>query len=258
MAGRLEGKIALVTGGAGGIGSATCRLFLREGARVALVDSNPEAAETVAAALRLEVPGSDIVALAADVGREADAFATIEAVLSRWGRLDVLVNNAGIREYLPLAEADLASWQRIIDVNLLGATFFIKACLPSLRKGGRASIVNISSTYGVHGRAGMGQYDATKAALLSVTRTLAFEEAAHGVRVNAICPGYILTPFHVARAAAAGRSAEELEGEDLPYCLMRRWADPLEIAYPILWLASDEASYFTGTALMADGGRPVV
>jgi NAD(P)-dependent dehydrogenase (short-subunit alcohol dehydrogenase family) len=118
-----------------------------------------------------------------------------------------------------------------------------------------ASIVNISSTYGVDGRAGMGQYDCTKAALLSFTRTLAFEEAAHRVRVNSICPGYIVTPFHLRRFKT---TEEALKAQPIEFCLMRRWADPKEIAYPVLWLASDEASYMTATEIMVDGGRPVV
>src|SRR3712207_6429889 len=104
----------------------------------------------------------------------------------------------------------------------------------------------------------MGQSDATKAAIVSLTKTLAFEEAAHGVRVNAVCPGATLTPFHVRRFAAQGRTREELEAETLGGCLLARWADPREIAYPILWLASDEASYVTAAVLMIDGGMRVL
>jgi NAD(P)-dependent dehydrogenase (short-subunit alcohol dehydrogenase family) len=104
----------------------------------------------------------------------------------------------------------------------------------------------------------MGQYDATKAAILGVTRTMAFEEAPHGVRVNAVCPGATLTPFHVRRAQQKGRSAADLQEEHLQDCLMHRWCDPREVAYPILWLASGEASYITATTLMVDGGRPVM
>ena len=104
----------------------------------------------------------------------------------------------------------------------------------------------------------MGQYDVTKAGIVSLTKTLAFEEAGNGVRVNAVCPGATLTPFHLRRAANAGRSRAELDKEAADTCLMRRWADPREVAFPILWLASDEASYVTASVLMVDGGRLVV
>jgi len=252
---RLAGKSAIVTGGAGGIGSATAQLFAEHGARVALVDLDVAACEAAVKRIEKSVPDAQLLALKADVAREQDAYTIVERVIGAWGDLHILVNNAGIREYLPLAEATEESWARILGVNLLGAAYFTKAALPSLRRAGGASVINISSTYGVDGRAGMGQYDCTKAALLSFTRTLAFEEIAHGIRVNSICPGYIVTPFHTRRLQ---KSEAELKGKPIDFCLMRRWADPREIAYPILWLASDEASYMTGTELMVDGGRPVV
>jgi NAD(P)-dependent dehydrogenase (short-subunit alcohol dehydrogenase family) len=126
-----------------------------------------------------------------------------------------------------------------------------------LRNSGAGSVVNVSSTHGVNPRGGTGQYDATKAAIISLTKTLAFEEAQYGVRANALCPGLTLTPFHERRAAAAGRSAEDIAQEGREGCLLGRWASPREVAYPILWLASDEASYVTGAVLMADGGRYV-
>ncbi|WJR76619.1 SDR family NAD(P)-dependent oxidoreductase [Bradyrhizobium sp. NP1] len=255
MTGRLAGKSAIITGGAGGIGSATARLFAEQGARVALVDHDGEACEAAARAIHDDVPDADLLALTADVSSEAEAIATVKKVVSAWGALHVLVNNAGVREYLALDAATPESWQRIIGVNLLGAAYFAKAALPNMRRAGGASIVNISSTYGVNGRAGMGQYDCTKAALLSFTRTLAFEEVAHGIRVNSICPGYIVTPFHTRRFAT---SEAKLKAQPIEFCLMRRWADPKEIAYPVLWLASDEASYITGTEIMVDGGRPVI
>jgi 2-hydroxycyclohexanecarboxyl-CoA dehydrogenase len=258
MSGRLADKVALVTGGGGGIGSATARLFCEQGARVALIDWNGETVEAVAESIRTGVPGAQVLALTADVSQEAEAQAAVERVIVGLGEIAVLVNNAGVREYFPIAEATRESWDRILGVNLLGAANFSKAALPSLRRTRGASIVNVSSTYGVTGRAGMGQYDATKAALLALTRTLAFEEAPHGVRVNAVCPGYTLTPFHVARAKAQGRTEAELRAEPVEGCLLGRWADAREAAYPILWLASDEASYVTAATFMVDGGRPVL
>lgn len=150
----------------------------------------------------------------------------------------------------------------MLEVNLLSYAFVAKAALPALRRSGkasagRASIVNVSSTYGVSGRAGMGQYDATKAAIIALSRTLAFEEVEHGVRVNSLCPGYTMTPFHIRRGEARGLTREEILAEEVSDCLMRRWADAREIALPILWLASEEASYVTAANFMIDGGRPV-
>ncbi|MFL5006171.1 MAG: SDR family NAD(P)-dependent oxidoreductase [Microvirga sp.] len=147
--------------------------------------------------------------------------------------------------------------ETILAVNLLSYAYLAREALPDLRAA-RGSIVNVSSTHAFNPRAGMGQYDVTKAGIVSLTRTLAFEEAAHGVRVNAVCPGATFTPFHKKRAEALNRTQAEIDREAETTCLMRRWASPREIAFPILWLASDEASYITGAALMADGGRLVV
>jgi 2-hydroxycyclohexanecarboxyl-CoA dehydrogenase len=258
MTRRLEGKAAIVTGGAGGIGAATGRLFCEEGARVVLVDRDADTLARVAAGIRGEVPGADVVEVAADVGEEAAAARIVAATRDAFGRIDVLVNNAGIRAYEPLAQARSETWREIIAVNLLSQAYLAREALPDLRACGRGSIVNVSSTHAINPRAGMGQYDVTKAGIVSLTKTLAFEEAAHGVRVNAVCPGATLTPFHLRRAASAGRSRADLDREAAETCLLRRWADPREVAYPILWLASDEASYVTASVLMVDGGKLAV
>jgi len=162
-----------------------------------------------------------------------------------------------MRNYTPLADATPEEWQAVLSVNLLGAANYCRAAMPALRKSGRGSIVLVSSVYGVAGRAGMGLYDATKAALLAMTRTLAHEEVKHGIRVNAVCPGSTLTDFHVNKAKAAGKDVEQLKRERDETSLIGRWARPEEIAWPILWLASDEASFMTGTHLMVDGGLSV-
>ena len=125
----------------------------------------------------------------------------------------MLVNNAAMRNYSAIADAQPAEWHAVVGVNLFGTANYCRAALPALRRAGRGSIVNVSSCYAVTGRKGMGLYDATKAALLALTRTLACEEAAHGVRANAVCPGSTLTDFHVARAGQAGKSVETLRGE---------------------------------------------
>lgn len=257
-AGRLAGKSALITGGGAGIGAATAALFCAEEANVVLVDASAEALQHSAAAIEAEHPGATVVPFVADVADEAGAFAAVQCALDTLGGLDVLVNNAAMRHHGPLAEAAVDDWLALVGVNLLGTAHYCKAALPALRRSASASIINVSSCYAVTGRKGMGLYDATKAAMLALTRTLAFEEAAHGVRANAICPGSTLTDFHVGRAQAAGRSIEQLKTERNNTSLVGRWATPQEIAWPIVWLASDEATYITGTTLMVDGGLHIM
>ena len=252
--GRLDGKVAIITGGAGGIGTATGRLFCEEGARVVLVDLDAGVIASASADIRRHVPGAQVSEVVADVGVEESAGKIVADAMRAFDRIDVLVNNAGIRSYEPLAEAKRETWERIIAVNLLSYAYLAREALPVLRSSGHGSIVNVSSMHAFIPRAGMGQYDVTKSGIVSMTRTLAFEEARHGVRVNAVCPGATFTPFHAKRFAADGRSQAEIDAVAIKSCLMQRWAAPREIAYPILWLASEEASYITGTALMADGG----
>lgn len=254
---RLHSKVAIITGAAGGIGAATSRLFCEEGARVALVDLPGSPLGEVAARIRTQVEGAEVLEIALDTSIEASAATIVERTVERFGRLDVLVNNAGIRAYEPLAEASAETWNRILSVNLLGYAYLVRAAIPALRRSGSGAIVNVSSTHAVNPRAGMGQYDVAKAGILSMTRTLAFEEAPHRVRVNAVCPGLTLTPFHVRRAAPSGKTEADLRAEQVDFNLQRRWADPREVAYPILWLASDEASFVTAATLMVDGGTRV-
>jgi NAD(P)-dependent dehydrogenase (short-subunit alcohol dehydrogenase family) len=248
---RLSGKIALITGGGGGIGSATAKLFCDAGARVALIDADDEAAQDAASRIRHEVAGADVRAFVADLSHEQEAGRVVAQITSAFGSLDVLVNNAGIRRYEAIKDAPWDTWDAIVRVNLLSFVSMARAVLPVMRGKKSGSIVNVSSTYALYGRKGMGAYDATKAAVLSLTRTLAFEEAEHGIRVNAICPGFTRTPFHIKRM---GQQA--VDGL-VPPCALQRWADPTELAYPILWLASDEASYVTSATFMIDGGLPV-
>lgn len=252
--GRLEGKVAIITGGAGGIGAATGQLFCAEGASVVLVDLDAAAMAPACAGIRGLVPGARVHDVVIDVGVEESAAQVVSEAKRAFGRVDVLVNNAGIRAYEPLADARSETWARILAVNLLSYAYLSREALPALRATGRGCIVNVSSMHAIIPRAGMGQYDVTKSGIVSMTRTLAFEEARHGVRVNAVCPGATLTPFHERRFAAAGQTREAVDAIAARSCLLRRWAAPREIAYPILWLASEEASYVTGTALMADGG----
>ena len=255
MADRLRDTIAMVTGGAGGIGSETARLFCAEGARVAIVDLNADNLRLVAASITEDIPSAAILPITADISREEEAARAVAELVAAFGRLTVLVNNAGVRAFGPISEASPDSWRRIIDVNLLGTANCAKAALPRLREANAASIVNVSSVHAEVGRKGMGQYDATKAGIVSLTRTLAWEEAGNGIRVNAVCPGGTLTPYHISRYGEQGVSEETLRTRQADTCLLGRWAEPREVAYPILWLASDEASFVTGAALMVDGGK---
>jgi NAD(P)-dependent dehydrogenase (short-subunit alcohol dehydrogenase family) len=254
---RLNGKVAIITGGAGGIGAATAEIFAAEGAAVALVDIDAQALADVAATIRERVPGARLLEIARDVGQEAAAADIVAATLGEFGALDILVNNAGIRSYEPLDAAKSETWAKILSVNLLSYAYLAREALPALRRSGKGAIVNISSTHAFNPRGGMGQYDVAKAGIISMTKTLAFEEADRGVRVNAVCPGLTLTPFHVRRFAPQGKSEQDLRTEKVDHNIQRRWADPREVAWPILWLASDEASFMTASVIMADGGTRV-
>ncbi len=258
MPGRMAGRVALVTGGGGGIGEATGRLFAEEGAAVALVDSDKAAAEAAAAGIANAVSGARVRAIAADLTSEPESRRVVEETLAALGTLHTLVNVAGVRLYTPLAEADAKGWEFILGVNVLATAYCCKAALPAMRQGGGGTIVNLSSVYGVKGRAGMGQYDTTKAAVLGFTRALAIEEAPHKIRVNAVCPGGTITPYHIRRAAAQGVSEAEMRTQRTGDNLLGRWAEPREVAFPILFLASDESSYITGATLMVDAGKSIM
>ena len=256
--GRLDGKVAMITGGGAGIGAATARVFCAEGAAVMLVDADGEALATARKSINEHVPGASVATFAADVADDAEALEAVQQVVAAFQRLDVLVNNAAMRNYSTVADATLLEWETVARVNLFGAANYCRAALPALRESKRGSIVNVSSCHAVSGRKGMALYDATKAALLSLTRTLACEEASRGIRANAICPGSTLTDFHIGRAGAAGKTVDILKTERQTNSLLGRWATPEEIAWPILWLASDEASFVTGATLMVDGGLSAI
>jgi len=259
MPGRMAGRVALVTGGGGGIGEATARLFAEEGGTVALVDIDHRAAEMAAMAVAAAVSNATLLPLAADVARESEAARAVGETVRRFGALHALVNVAGIRVYTSLSEASDAEWRRIFEVNVLATAFCAKAALPALRAAKEGTIVNVSSVFGVIGRAGMGQYDTTKAAVLGLTRALAVEEAPHGIRVNAVCPGGTITRYHVERAAQHGVSEVELRRTRAhDNGLFGRWAEPREVAYPILFLSCPESSFITGTTLMVDAGKSVI
>ena len=255
---RLHGQVALITGAGSGIGAATAHIFAQEGASVFLVDADAQGLERTRHALLQTMPEAQVRCLQADVSDRDLALQAVADCVAAFSGLDILVNNAAMRNYSPAAEATSQEWQAIVGVNLVGITNYCHAALPHLRRSGRGSIVNVSSCYAVKGRKGMALYDATKAAQLALTRSLACEEAAHGVRVNAVCPGSTLTDFHVGRAQKIGKSVEQLKTERKDTSLLGRWATPEEIAWPILWMASSEGSFITGTTLVVDGGLHIV
>ncbi len=255
---RLQGQVALITGAGSGIGAATAHIFCQEGASVFLVDADAQGLARTRQAIVQALPEARVLCLQADVTERDLALQAVAEAVKALGGLDILVNNAAMRNYSAAAEATASEWQAIVGVNLVGITNYCHAALPHLRSTGRGSIVNVSSCYAVKGRKGMALYDATKAAQLALTRSLACEEAMHGVRVNAVCPGSTLTDFHVGRAQKIGKSVAQLKTERKDTSLLGRWAEPEEIAWPILWLASSEGSFITGSTLVVDGGLHIV
>jgi meso-butanediol dehydrogenase/(S,S)-butanediol dehydrogenase/diacetyl reductase len=254
----MAGRIALVTGAGGGIGGATAALFCREGAQALLVDNDEPALHRTAERILRDTPGASIDLLVADIRSYEQTARAVSRATERFGGLDALVNNAAIRNVASIVDSKPEAWQDLLAVNLMGAVNFCKAAAPALRRSGHASVVNVSSVYGVVARKNWGIYDATKAALISLTQTFACEEAVNGIRVNAVCVGGTITPHTIRSAEARGLSEDNLQREVRTDNLLRRWGKPEEIAYPILWLASDEASFITGTALMVDAGRSIL
>jgi NAD(P)-dependent dehydrogenase (short-subunit alcohol dehydrogenase family) len=251
--GRLSGKVAAVTGGASGIGEATARLFAEEGARVALADVDADRGRAVAD--DIQTKGGSALFVETHTEREAEAGAFIRRARDQFGRLDVLVNNAGMRLYQTVVDASEESWDAILAVNVKGYAFCAKAAIPEMRLAGGGSIVNVASIRAVVAGGNMVQYDATKAAVAGLTRAMAFDHAREGIRVNAVCPGPIFTRFHERRAAAAGKSFEDFKGEFGRGTMLKRPGTPREVAACILFLASEDASYVTGTCLFVDGGQ---
>ena len=234
---RFEGKVALVTGGANGIGAAIAARLAGEGAKVLVVDRVAPAATTDA-----------IRYLATDATQADGAAAAVAAALEAWGRLDILVNNAGIGAYGETPDMDDELWDQVFAINIRAIYLFCKAAIPALRDS-KGTIVNIASISGLGGDYGMGAYNASKGAVVNYTRSLALECSRHGIRVNALCPGLVDTAMS---AAGLERPADRAEWEErIP---LGRAARPEEMAAVAAFLASDDASYMTGAIVAADGG----
>ena len=251
MAGRMQGKVAIVTGAgsrAEGIGNgrAAAVLFAREGAKVLLVDTSKEMAEGTLAMIEQEK--GEAAVHVADVTRPADCQAMVDAAVSRWGRLDVLDNNVGIGGRGTVLETDLELWERVMQVNVTGMFLASKHAIPAMITSGGGAIVNISSISALRPR-GLTSYSASKGAVIALTRAMAIDHAAQGIRVNCIAPGPVYTPM----VYAEGMSAELRD--------RRRRASPLgiegsgwDVGNAALFLCSDEARYITGVVLPVDGG----
>jgi 2-hydroxycyclohexanecarboxyl-CoA dehydrogenase len=253
---RLDSKVAAVTGGASGIGEATVRRFVAEGASVAFCDRDGERGRRVASELEAlcATTGAKVAFTQADVGTEAACLAFVNGAAQQFGRLDILVNNAGIRKYEKIDEASAASWNEILSVNLMSYAFCAKAAVPLMRRNTGGAIVNVASVRSVVAGGGNLQYDTTKAAIAGLTRALAADHSAEGIRVNAVGPGPIFTPFHERRIAAAGETVEQYNAQAARGTMLKRPGRAEEVAAAILFLASDDASYVTGALLFVDGG----
>jgi 2-hydroxycyclohexanecarboxyl-CoA dehydrogenase len=249
---RLDGKVAAVTGGASGIGEATVRLFVAEGASVAFCDRDSDRGRRVAS--ELEAAGAKVAFTQADVGAEAACLAFVDGAARQFGRLDILVNNAGIRKYEKIDQASAASWSEILGVNLMSYVFCAKAAVPLMRGNKGGAIVNVASVRSIVSGGGNLQYDTTKAAIAGLTRALAADHSPEGIRVNAVGPGPIFTPFHERRIAAGGETVEQYNAQAARGTMLKRPGRAEEVAAAILFLASDDASYVTGALLFVDGG----
>lgn len=245
----LEGKVAIVTGASRGIGEAIARCFAANGAKVVLASRKIEGLSAVATSI-----GDSAHAVAAHTGREADCAALVEAAVQKFGKVDILVNNAATNPHFgPLVDVDEGAWDKTFEVNLKGYFWMTREVVKHLRaRDAAGSIIHVASVAGLVASPLQGVYAMTKAAVISMTKTLAYELAANKIRVNAIAPGFVDTRF-----AAAVLKNDTLLDEVMRITPMKRYAQPDEIAGGALYLASDSASYLTGHALVIDGGMTI-
>lgn len=241
---RLKNKITIVTGGGSGIGRETALLFSREGATVVVADIHEEAGEETASIIKGTSEG---YFTKVDVTNREEIRRATESILEKYGRIDVLINNAGIAQDSLLINMTEDQWNRVIDVNLKGCFNCIQAVTEIMTKQGNGVIINASSAVGLYGNIGQTNYAAAKAGLIGMTKALAKELGRKGIRVNAVAPGFILTPM----TSKVPEKVLRLMRDKTP---LGRLGDPMDIAYAYLYLASDEAKYINGAILSVDGG----
>lgn len=256
MAGRVQDKVALITGGASGLGAESARRLAREGAAIVLTDMAVEAGQAVADEIMAE--GHTALFMAQNVTDEARWAEVVAAVLTRFGRLDVLVNSAGIASGGgPLLSVTFEDWRNMISINLDGTFLGMKAAAPVMVEAGRGSIINLSSILGKVGLAGAPAYCASKGGVLMLTKATALELAPLGVRVNSVHPGFIETPM-VVNAIQNSENGNEMRDTIISRHAMGRLGVAREIADGIVFLASDESSFMTGAELVIDGGYTAI
>jgi NAD(P)-dependent dehydrogenase (short-subunit alcohol dehydrogenase family) len=242
---RFDNKVAIVTGGASGIGEETTRLFAAEGAKVVIADFS-ERGETVAQELRDS--GYDALFVRTDVTKEADVQALVQTTVEQFGQIDILFANAGIASDAPAHQLTVDKWQKTVDINLTGVFLCDKFVIEQmLKQGTGGAIVNCGSIHSHVGKAGVTAYAAAKGGVKLLTQSLGIDYAKEGIRVNAICPGYIDTPLIAGRNEAITQHLVGLHP-------MGRLGRPEEVAKAVLFLASDDASFITGANLLVDGG----
>jgi NAD(P)-dependent dehydrogenase (short-subunit alcohol dehydrogenase family) len=251
MGERLKGKVAIVTGGGSGIGRATCELFAEEGAQVVVADVDQRQGESVAA--NIKNSGGQARFVFADISREEDAARLTEETVENFLGVDILVNNAAVF-VLKGIEATVEDWRRSLDVNVIGPSLVSKFAVEEMKKRGRGAIVNLGSMSSFIAQPHFVTYSATKAAMVQMTRNMAMDLAPFNIRVNCVCPGTIITQATERHRAQVGITLEQFMAEEGAKHLLNRVGQPREVAYAILFLASDEASFITGTHLMVDGG----
>lgn len=244
---RFEGKVAIVTGGAGSIGRATVQRLAQEGARVLIADLSPQGEQVTAA---LAAQGFELSYRHVDVSDDAQVAAMVQDAVQRFGRLDVMVANAGIAGIGTADSVDLASWERVIAVNLKSIMLCTRHSVPAMRAAGGGAIVNVASVMGTVGTRGAVPYGAAKGGVVNLTRCSAMDYATENIRVNAVCPGYLEDAVSLGDTTARTRNMAEL----LAKHPLGRLARSSEVAAAIAFLASDDASFVTGTNLLVDGG----
>jgi NAD(P)-dependent dehydrogenase (short-subunit alcohol dehydrogenase family) len=253
---RTDARVCIVTGGGAGIGKACIEIFAKHGYRVIAADVDAEAA-AMAAREAQGRHGSEVIGIGCDVADATACQAVADAALSRWGRIDALVGNAGLQTPGRLLDATDADWERLIAVNLKGIVNSCRAVLPAMIAQHDGRIVLVSSINAVLAPAGMTLYDMTKTGVIGIMRSLAVDHGRDGVRVNAVAPGATMTDHHIRAAAARGMTEADLRRRTQGYALLGRVAEPAEIAAAIHFLASDAASFVTGATLVVDGGYTI-
>ncbi len=248
-------KVAIITGAGAGIGKACAMRFTNAGINVALADISEPSIKSICTIIADN--GGSAIACQADVSSEQDCRNVAESALKTWGRIDILVANAGVQIGGSLLESTEEDWDKILGVNLKGVAYCCKSVLPHMIEKQSGSIVINSSVNALFGTEGMAIYDMSKAGTLGLMRSLAVEYGKHGIRVNAVCPGNTITDFHINKMAEKGIGVEQLREMTSGYGLLGRAAEPEEIANIMYFLASDESSYITGQAIIADGGFSV-